>query len=154
MMAGFGFFKKCRNLLRQSCPRQRHLHVENNPYPEGHPCSYHGYLRVSSLPVGFAYILCAVPLCFGSWMPFPRFCFILSQPEVKSSDLLSLWNMRRTTLCTAEKRRLKSVRSSRKKRRRLSSMAKTQWRWLVLTILKDMAVVRSMELLKRLFRWS
>ena len=222
------FPEKCKNLLHRSCPHQKYLHLENNPYPEGHLYSYAGYHYESSHLVDFVCILRVIPLGFVSLDVILHFCFILPQmeesvqvlgghrgtapvslghdlfihffqrdafvfyvkihqchcftavwafewivakkcvflrhnpllpmppsvirqwicgfhlrslpkvcrtqmtPGVKSSDLLSLWNMRKTTLRTAEKRQFKRVRSSRKNCRRFSSMVKTQCRWLVL----------------------
>ena len=86
-------------------------------------------------------------ICGFHLRSLPKVCRTQMTPGVKSSDLLSLWNMRKTTLRTAEKRQFKRVRSSRKNCRRFSSMVKTQCRWLVLIILNDMAVVRLMEYL-------
>ena len=48
---------------------------------------------------------------------------------------------------TASKRQLSRVRSSRKKRRRDSSMVKTRWRWVHCINLKDIAVDLSLEYL-------
>ena len=59
-------------------------------------------------------------------------------------DLLCLKNIRETTLFTAWKRQSSRERSFKKKWRRLLSIVKTQWRWVTLTSLKDIEVVRCM----------
>lgn len=59
--------------------------------------------------------------------------------------LLSLWNMRVTTLLTAEKRQFKRERSLKKRGRSSRAMVNTQWRCWTLMILKDIEVVLSME---------
>ena len=65
------------------------------------------------------------------------------KPGVKHSDLLSLWNIRRMTLLTAEKRQPRRERSARKKGLSSSAMVKTQWRCPTFKILKDMEIVHS-----------
>ena len=65
-------------------------------------------------------------------------------PGVKSSDLLSLWNIRETTLLTEEKRQFKRERSDKNKGRSSLAIVKTQWRCWTLMILKDIEVVLSM----------
>lgn len=64
---------------------------------------------------------------------------------VKSSVLLSLWNNLKIAFWTAVKSKPSKERSSAKKWRSSSSIVKMQWRWLALMILKDIAVVRSIE---------
>lgn len=56
-------FRRYKNLLLQNRHRRYHqIHVKSNPYPKGPHHSCRGLHQRSSLPVGFGYIVSAVPL--------------------------------------------------------------------------------------------
>ena len=59
-------FRRYKNLPLQSHHQISHLHLRNNPYPEGHPRSCSECPRMTCLRVGYPYIFCVVSLCLGS----------------------------------------------------------------------------------------
>ena len=77
----------------------------------------------------------------------PNVWSTIIKPGVKFRDLLTLKNIRETTLVTEWNKQSSKLRSFKKKSLRLSSMVNTQCLCWVWTSLKDIFVVRSMEYL-------